>query len=108
MHSLRRLSVRIAEEPESHGQPEKTPELRNDQGLFDQGGNDRATDAIVGVHGENADDGGFRFRRLAVAEQNEGQTLERGECVAGPCKGQSLREIPATVIDGDVRIRYAP
>ncbi len=34
--------------------------------------------------------------------------LQRGECVAGPCKGQSLREIPATVIDGDVRIRYAP
>ncbi|MCC7249094.1 MAG: Rieske 2Fe-2S domain-containing protein [Lysobacter sp.] len=31
--------------------------------------------------------------------------LQRGECVAGPCKGQSLREIPVTVIDGDVRIR---
>lgn len=31
--------------------------------------------------------------------------LRHGECVAGPCKGQSLRAIPATVIDGDVRIR---
>ena len=39
-----------------------------------------------------------------------GATFEtqRGECVAGPCKGQSLRAIPVTVIDGDVRIRLDP
>lgn len=39
-----------------------------------------------------------------------GATFEtkRGECVAGPCKGQSLRAIPVTVIDGEVRIRSAP
>lgn len=34
--------------------------------------------------------------------------LQRGECVAGPCKGQSLRAIPVAVIDGEVRIRRDP
>lgn len=39
-----------------------------------------------------------------------GATFEtkRGECVSGPCKGQSLRAIPVTVIDGEVRVRPDP
>jgi nitrite reductase/ring-hydroxylating ferredoxin subunit len=31
--------------------------------------------------------------------------LQRGECVAGPCKGQALRAVVTTVVDGDVDVR---
>jgi nitrite reductase/ring-hydroxylating ferredoxin subunit len=30
--------------------------------------------------------------------------LQRGECVAGPCKGQSLREVAVAIVDGEVRV----
>jgi nitrite reductase/ring-hydroxylating ferredoxin subunit len=30
--------------------------------------------------------------------------LQRGECVAGPCKGQSLRAVAVAIVDGEVRV----
>jgi nitrite reductase/ring-hydroxylating ferredoxin subunit len=29
--------------------------------------------------------------------------LQRGECVAGPCKGQSLRAVEVAIVDGEVK-----
>ena len=29
-------------------------------------------------------------------------TIPAGDCVAGPCRGQSLREVPAEVRDGEI------
>ncbi len=30
--------------------------------------------------------------------------LQHGECVAGPCKGQSLRAVAVAIVDGEVRV----
>jgi nitrite reductase/ring-hydroxylating ferredoxin subunit len=39
---------------------------------------------------------------LVCAAHGAGFELERGECVSGPCRGQSLRAVPVEVRDGAV------
>ncbi len=33
--------------------------------------------------------------------------LQRGECVAGPCRGQSLRAVAVAIVDGEVGVSIA-
>lgn len=41
--------------------------------------------------------------QLVCAAHGATFELDAGECVAGPCRGQSLRAVPVVVIDGTVR-----
>ncbi len=41
--------------------------------------------------------------QLVCAAHGATFELNAGECVAGPCRGQSLRAVPVVVIDGTVR-----
>lgn len=41
--------------------------------------------------------------QLVCAAHGATFELKAGECVAGPCRGQSLRAVPVVVIDGTVR-----
>lgn len=41
--------------------------------------------------------------QLVCAAHGATFELGAGECVAGPCRGQSLRAVPVVVIDGTVR-----
>lgn len=42
--------------------------------------------------------------QLVCAAHGATFELGAGECVAGPCRGQSLRAVPVAVIDGTVRL----
>ncbi len=41
---------------------------------------------------------------LVCAVHGASFELERGECVAGPCRGEALREVAVHCLDGDVRL----
>lgn len=41
--------------------------------------------------------------QLVCAAHGATFELDAGECVAGPCRGQSLRAVPVAVVDGAVR-----
>ena len=42
--------------------------------------------------------------RLVCAVHGATFELQGGECIAGPCRGASLRAIPVEVVDGAVRL----
>jgi nitrite reductase/ring-hydroxylating ferredoxin subunit len=42
--------------------------------------------------------------QLVCAAHGATFELGAGECVAGPCRGQSLRAVPVVVVDGAVRL----
>jgi nitrite reductase/ring-hydroxylating ferredoxin subunit len=42
--------------------------------------------------------------QLVCAAHGATFELDAGECVAGPCRGQSLRAVPVAVVDGAVRL----
>ncbi|TWG94348.1 nitrite reductase/ring-hydroxylating ferredoxin subunit [Luteimonas sp. J16] len=39
---------------------------------------------------------------LVCAAHGASFELDHGECVAGPCRGESLRAVPVRVVDGEV------
>lgn len=41
--------------------------------------------------------------QLVCAAHGATFELDAGECVAGPCRGQSLRAVPVAIVDGTVR-----
>ena len=41
---------------------------------------------------------------LVCAVHGASFELQRGECVAGPCRGEMLREVAVVVRDGEVRL----
>ncbi len=41
---------------------------------------------------------------LVCAVHGASFELQRGECVAGPCRGESLREVAVHCADGEVRL----
>ncbi len=41
---------------------------------------------------------------LVCAVHGASFTLANGECVAGPCRGERLREVPVHCVDGEVRL----
>lgn len=45
---------------------------------------------------------------LVCAVHGASFELQRGECVAGPCRGQALREVAVHCADGDVRLGATP
>lgn len=45
---------------------------------------------------------------LVCAVHGASFELAGGECVAGPCRGERLREIPVHCVNGDVRLGPAP
>lgn len=45
---------------------------------------------------------------LVCAAHGASFELGHGECVAGPCRGASLREVPVRVEQGEVRLVTAP
>ena len=45
---------------------------------------------------------------LVCAVHGASFELQRGECVAGPCRGEALREVAVHVAGGDVRLGAAP
>lgn len=45
---------------------------------------------------------------LVCAVHGASFELQRGECVAGPCRGEALREVAVHCADGDVRLGAAP
>ena len=45
---------------------------------------------------------------LVCAVHGASFDLASGDCVAGPCRGDHLREIPVHCIDGEVRLGAAP
>lgn len=45
---------------------------------------------------------------LVCAVHGASFELQRGECVAGPCRGEALREVTVHCADGDVRLGAAP
>jgi len=46
--------------------------------------------------------------RLVCAVHGATFELEKGECVAGPCRGAALRTVPVVVEDGLVRVVLGP
>lgn len=42
--------------------------------------------------------------QVICASHGAAFAIPGGECVAGPCRGQSLREVPVRVEDGQVRL----
>ncbi len=45
---------------------------------------------------------------LVCAVHGASFELQRGECVAGPCRGEALREVAVHCADGDVRLGATP
>lgn len=45
---------------------------------------------------------------LVCAVHGASFELRRGECVAGPCRGEALREVAVHCADGEVRLGAAP
>lgn len=45
-----------------------------------------------------------KARELVCAAHGASFELDGGECVAGPCRGQSLRAVAVTVVNGEVRL----
>ena len=45
---------------------------------------------------------------LVCAVHGASFELQRGECVAGPCRGEALREVAVHCVDGDVRLGASP
>ena len=45
---------------------------------------------------------------LVCAVHGASFELRRGECVAGPCRGEALREVAVHCADGEVRLGPAP
>ncbi|WP_202844517.1 Rieske (2Fe-2S) protein [Luteimonas saliphila] len=45
---------------------------------------------------------------LVCAAHGASFELVRGECVAGPCRGEALRAVPVMVRDGDVLVDPSP
>lgn len=45
---------------------------------------------------------------LVCAVHGASFELQRGQCVAGPCRGEALREVAVHCADGDVRLGAAP
>ena len=41
---------------------------------------------------------------LVCAAHGASFDLSNGECVAGPCRGERLREVPVHCVDGEVRL----
>lgn len=41
---------------------------------------------------------------LVCAAHGASFELQRGECVAGPCRGEALREVAVACVDGEVRL----
>ena len=45
---------------------------------------------------------------LVCAAHGASFDLASGDCVAGPCRGERLREVPVHCVDGDVRLGPVP
>jgi nitrite reductase/ring-hydroxylating ferredoxin subunit len=45
---------------------------------------------------------------LVCAVHGASFELQRGECVAGPCRGEALRKVAVHCADGDVRLGATP
>lgn len=45
---------------------------------------------------------------LVCAVHGASFELQRGECVAGPCRGEALREVAVHCVDGNVRLGATP
>lgn len=75
--------------------------------LFRDGGQVRAWFNVCPHAGRRLDWAPGRFLRsktgnLICAAHGAAFELTRGECVSGPCRGQSLRAVPVEVRDGAV------
>lgn len=78
--------------------------------LFREGDRVRAWFNICPHAGRRLDWSPGRFLRgkdglLVCAAHGASFELDRGECVAGPCRGESLREVAVEVRDGAVWLR---
>lgn len=41
---------------------------------------------------------------LVCAAHGASFETERGDCVAGPCRGDSLRAVPVSIVDGQIKV----
>ncbi len=77
--------------------------------LFRQGAQVRAWLNVCPHAGRRLDWAPGKFLKsrdglLVCAAHGASFELQRGDCVAGPCRGDSLRAVPVQVVDGMVRL----
>lgn len=77
--------------------------------LFRQGGEVRAWLNVCPHAGRRLDWAPGKFLKskdglLVCAAHGASFELQRGDCVAGPCRGDSLRAVPVQVVEGVVRL----
>lgn len=77
--------------------------------LFRQGGEVRAWLNVCPHAGRRLDWAPGKFLKskdglLVCAAHGASFELQRGDCVAGPCRGDSLRAVPVRVTEGMVRL----
>jgi len=77
--------------------------------LFRQGGEVRAWLNVCPHAGRRLDWAPGKFLKskdglLVCAAHGASFELLRGDCVAGPCRGDSLRAVPVQVVEGMVRL----
>jgi nitrite reductase/ring-hydroxylating ferredoxin subunit len=77
--------------------------------LFRQGGEVRAWLNVCPHAGRRLDWAPGKFLKskdglLVCAAHGASFELQRGDCVAGPCRGDSLRAVPVQVVEGMVRL----
>lgn len=77
--------------------------------LFRQGSQVRAWLNVCPHAGRRLDWAPGKFLKskdghLVCAAHGASFELERGDCVAGPCRGDALRTVPVSVIEGEVKV----
>ncbi|GGD43937.1 Rieske (2Fe-2S) protein [Pseudoxanthomonas indica] len=77
--------------------------------LFREGGSVRAWLNICPHAGRRLDWAPGKFLKsreghLVCAAHGASFELQRGDCVAGPCRGDSLRAVAVSVVDGKVNV----
>ncbi|MCL6713731.1 Rieske 2Fe-2S domain-containing protein [Pseudomonas sp. R2.Fl] len=77
--------------------------------LYRQGGEVRAWLNVCPHAGRRLDWAPGKFLKskdglLVCAAHGASFELQRGDCVAGPCRGDSLRAVPVQVVEGMVRL----
>lgn len=77
--------------------------------LFRQGGEVRAWLNVCPHAGRRLDWAPGKFLKskdglLVCAAHGASFELQRGDCAAGPCRGDSLRAVPVQVVEGMVRL----
>lgn len=106
------MSLIALEDMEDGGFAEIEAEINGDSEsllLYRDGGEVRAWLNVCPHAGRRLDWAPGKFLKskeghLVCAAHGASFELQRGDCVAGPCRGDSLRAVPVQVVEGVVRL----